>query len=180
MQDEDSLSFLSSVLGALGSTLSNPGGPPGSSASTPTPTGNPQAIFVGLLIAAIAKTLPSLKDNYKKEDLKKSAEDWFLLACAIFSALAALMVNQPPYTGLAIYLLLVGILGKALIPIVFSFLPAPPKTERVKRKKEDFLTVFVAIIVLGVLLLLHFSPYAPTAAVFCAFLTKALTSSNSN
>ena len=70
IQDEDSLSFLSAVLGALGSTM------------TTTSAGS-QTLLVGVLLAAVAKTLPSLKEDHK------SLEDWILFIFAILGAFAA-------------------------------------------------------------------------------------------
>jgi len=159
MQDEDNLSFLSAVLGALGSTLTSPGGSGTPSGSQPT-SGNPQTLFAGVLLAAVAKTLPSLKSN------RKSWEDWILFVFAVLSALAAGVQAQTgltfPYPQLPILLLLIGVIGKTLLPITKG-----------GRKGEDILTFGIAIFVLVVVLPL--APNYATLGVFCAFLTKALT-----
>jgi hypothetical protein len=165
MQDEDSLSFLSSVLGALGSTLTTPGGPQTPPGSQQGLTANPQTLFVGLILAAVAKTLPSLKNH------PKSWEDWILFVFAALSALAALIEAQTTlpatYKQIPIILLIIGILGKTLLP-----LSKKPRS----LKLEDKLTAIIALIVLFAVVPLA-SNYA-AIGVFCAFLTKALTTSN--
>jgi hypothetical protein len=159
MQDEDGLSFLSAVLGALGSTLTTPAGSQTPSPSSQELSGNPQTLLAGLVLAAVAKTLPSLKDN------RKSWEDWILFVFAILSALAAQPGLRSLYPQLPILLLLIGVIGKTLLPIIQG-----------GRKVEDILTAGIAIFVLLVVL-----PLVPSYAMlgaFCAFLTKALTTTN--
>ena len=140
----------SAVLGALGSTMT-------------TSSANSQTLLWGLLIAAVAKTLPSLKDE------PKSWEDWILLVFAILGAFAVLLEAQSSlrsmYPYLPILLLLIGILGKTLLPL---------KTGGRKGwKMEDKLTAIIAIIMLAIL---PFAPQYATIGVFFAFLTKTLTS----
>jgi hypothetical protein len=178
MQQEDSLSFLSAVLGALGSTLTTPtGGSQTVSGSLTTLSGNPQTLFAGLVISAVAKTLPSLKEN------RKNLEDLILFVCAVLAALAAGIQAQtglPPwpslYAKLPITLLLIGVLGKSLVPMVQVLKAKGVKGLKTGVKIEDTLTVLVAIVAL-ILLAVPLTSNLATVGTFCAFLTKALTSS---
>jgi len=163
LQTEDNLSFVSAVLGALGSTLTTPSAATTTiSTSLASPT-----LLAGVFLAAVAKTLPSLKQD------SRSWEDWFLFAFAVLGALAAGIEAQTnlysAYPYLPILLLLIGILGKTLIP-----LSKKGKREWKGWKVEDWLTAIIAIVVL---ILLPFAPQIAPLGAFIAFLTKTLTSS---
>ena len=135
-----------------------------------TSSANSQTLLWGLLIAAVAKTLPSLKDE------PKSWEDWILFVFAILGAFAVLLEAQSSlrsmYPYLPILLLLIGILGKTLLPLTDKK-TGWKKTGWKGWKVEDKLTAIIAIIMLAIL---PFAPQYATIGVFFAFLTKTLTS----
>jgi len=149
-------------LGALGSTVTPQGA-----------TANPQIIIVGLLISALAKSLPSLpsKDGHiKLKDLK--LEDVILFASAVVSAFALLLQKQnnlpSQYQFLPILCLLIGILGKTGVPMLQG-----------KSQVEDKLAFAVAIIVIVVVLAFGGDPtFSATVGVFSSTLVKTLTSSD--
>jgi uncharacterized membrane protein YfcA len=168
MQDEDSLSFVSAVIGALGSTLTTTPSASSVAAAAASPT-----LLVGVFVAAFAKTLPSLKEKPRKW------EDWILLIFTFCGALAAAWEAQTnvysSYPYVPAIFLLIGILGKTLLPLTEE------KGAWKKRwdgwKVEDKLTAILAIIVL---VSLGFIPQYATIGVFATFLTKTLTSTNSS
>ena len=171
LQDEDSLSFLSSAFGALGQTVNQ---------------ANPNVLLLGLILAGISKSLPSLK-TWKKKGTK--AEDVALLALSVLTfVLVGWLTNgkfSDPLPPIVYAPLLLGMLLKTSM----SFFP---KKERKivfkvewREHPEDICAFLVALVSLAidVALVLGIWPAGSQIAVsltaFLSFLLKALLPSKS-
>jgi hypothetical protein len=142
------MSFLSATVGALGSTISQ------SSVS-------PQALYLGLVVGAISKALPSLATKGKDW-----VEDAILFAAAVASAVATGLQNGGSFsspTGLAYALLLIGFLLKTGL----SLWHGPMKI-------EDIAAFGVAIVSL---VLVPFSVQYASIGTYLSLLSKTLLNS---
>jgi len=153
MQSEDGVSFLSAVIGALGSTMiQQPGSP---------------TIFVGLVLAAVSKALPSFFT-----DPKDRVEDLALFIAALASALASGLQSNWTFSNPSVWVYALLLLGM-LIKTGMSLRKKKPKD---KRKPEDVLAFIVAAVTLAFVLYPGTSQFA-SGGLFLSFHAQTLTSS---
>jgi uncharacterized membrane protein YfcA len=158
--NEDSVSFVSAVFGALGSTVNQ--------------QNSPQTLLLGLVLSAVAKALPSL--GKKQEDWK---EDVALLLFTFLGALGGGIQSKYTYSDstsqmIVILGLFAGLVGK----VGLSLYDQRNASDWWHQTQEDWLPL-VAIIVwfLGGLPLGLWSPHYAAIGVFLGFLAKQLTPS---
>ena len=107
-ETEDYLSFSSTILGAVGSTLQQ--------------NGSSQTLLLGLVVAAIAKALPSLADP-KKSGLWERVEDSLLFLSAVLGYVAAGIESNFDYSTplsreIVIIGLAVGLIAKTIPSLI--------------------------------------------------------------
>lgn len=150
--NEDSVSFVSAIFGALGSTV--------------TQQSNPQTLLFGLVLSAFAKAVPSLGKNVRG---KETVEDWLLLTAAFAGALAAGIQSNftfsDPYSQRTLILALcLGLIGKAVPSIINGH-----------GGKEDWVSLAAAVAsFIAGLPLTSLAPQYAAVGVFFGFLAKQL------
>jgi hypothetical protein len=153
LASEDGLSFVSAGLAAAATFI--------------PPTGSPRTLLIGLVIAAIAKTLPSLQDDHFG---RHSIEDWLLFLAALIGTLGAGLRPDLTFSNsdFLIYALVFGVFGKTIPSLLFK------KSKGWNRPKdwkmEDVLPIFIAASTL-VASLFYGSQYALVGVLF-SFLVK--------
>lgn len=151
LQSEDSMSFLTSTVGALGSTL----------AQQP---GSPSVLFFGLLVSAISKALPSLETNPKDR-----VEDGALFGASILSFLAAGLQTNWKFSdpsGLVYGLLLLGIILKTGLSL-----------RNKPMKYEDLASLVIALVAIASI---PFASQYASVGLFLSILAKTLLNSPSD
>ncbi|SRR5260370_27413390 len=151
-EPEDYLSFTTSVFGALGSTLQQ--------------QNSPKTLLLGLVLASVAKALPSLGSPAKK---KRRLEDWILFLAATIGALGAgiesnFSFSDPLSQEILIVGLVIALAGKAIPSLM-----ANPKS------LEDWVP-FIAAIASAIAILPLGNQYAE-GGLFFGFLAKQLLTS---
>lgn len=146
---EDSLSFVSAIFGALGSTV--------------TQENNPRTLLFGLVLAAFAKALPSIG---QKPLGKETIEDWLMLLATFVGALAAgiqsnFSFSTPGSQEILVVGLLLGLLGKTIPSLIGN-----------RRSLEDWVPLIAAIA--SAIAILPLGAQYATIGIFFGFLAKQL------
>ena len=170
LQDEDSLSFLSSAFGALGQTINQ--------------SSNPNVFLLGLILAGVSKALPSLTSDKNDGD---KIEDIALFAFSVITfVLAGWQTNgtftNPPAT---VY---VPILLGMLVKTGMGFRKIKKKSRRNEQKvaPEDFWGFVLALVSLVLALAVIVGVIGPgsqaavSVTLFLSFLLKTLLPSKPN
>jgi hypothetical protein len=155
LEQEDSLSFTSTVFGALGSALQQ--------------QTSPKVLLLGLVLASVAKALPSLGSPAKK---KRRLEDWILFLAAVIAALGAGIESNFTFSdslsqGILVVGLVIALAGKAIPSLVTN-----------RKSLEDWVP-FIAAVASAIAILPFGNQYA-AAGLFFGYLAKELLSSSSH